>query len=138
MASAIPEPRQDSHLRDAGRSAIVHGSRRGCRVLSLAMYPRALLVVLLVGCGSHSADHPDAGTGDAPPENAYTVGGKVIGLHDGATVVLANNGGDQLTITVDGAFTFATPLASGANYDVTVATQPERERCVVANGSGTI
>jgi PKD repeat protein len=67
----------------------------------------------------------------------YTVGGTVSGL-TGGTLVLQNNGGDNLSITADGSFTFATPLAEGSNYDVTVLTQPADQKCSVSNGSGTI
>lgn len=65
-----------------------------------------------------------------------TVGGTVSGL--GSTIVLQNNGADDLTITADGTFTFATALADGASYAVTVLTQPRGQTCAVANGTGTI
>jgi hypothetical protein len=55
--------------------------------------------------------------------NHYTVGGAVSGLA-GSGLVLQNNGGDNLTVTGDGSFTFATPVASGASYGVSVLTQP--------------
>jgi uncharacterized protein YkuJ len=66
----------------------------------------------------------------------YQVGGTVAGL-DG-TVVLRNNGGDDLTVDANGEFTFATELASGTAYAVTVLTQPTGQICAVTNGSGTI
>ncbi len=66
----------------------------------------------------------------------YTVGGSITGLS--GTVVLQDNGGDNLTATADGTFTFATPLADGSGYSVTVSTQPSGQTCTVANGSGTI
>ncbi len=68
--------------------------------------------------------------------NAYTVGGTVSGLS--GTVVLQDNGGDNLTINSNGSFTFATPLAQGAAYNVTVFTQPAIQTCTVTNGSGTM
>jgi 6-phosphogluconolactonase (cycloisomerase 2 family) len=52
--------------------------------------------------------------------------------------VLHDNGGDALTISSNGAFTFATPLANAATYAVTVATQPTGQTCSVAGGSGTV
>ena len=67
-----------------------------------------------------------------------TVGGTLTGLGSGKTVVLNNNGADAKSITVNGAFTFATAVASGSNYLVTVATQPAGQTCLVVNGSGTI
>ena len=66
------------------------------------------------------------------------MGGTVTGLGSGKTVVLNNNGTDAKSITVNGAFTFATAVASGANYLVTVATQPVSQTCLVVNGSGSI
>jgi len=68
--------------------------------------------------------------------DTYTVGGTVNGLS--GTLVLQNNGGDDLQITSDGAFTFSTALADGAGYNVTVKTQPAGQTCIVINGSGTI
>jgi hypothetical protein len=68
--------------------------------------------------------------------NAYTVGGTVSGLS--GTVVLQDNGGDNLTINSNGSFTFATPVAQGAPYSVTVLTQPAGQTCSVTNGSGTM
>ncbi|KTD14702.1 transmembrane protein [Legionella hackeliae] len=68
--------------------------------------------------------------------NAYTVGGTVSGLS--GTVVLQNNGGDNLMLNSNGSFTFNTPVAQGAPYSVTVFTQPTGQTCSVTNGSGTI
>ena len=65
----------------------------------------------------------------------YTVGGTIIGL-DG-TVELQNND-DTLTLTKDFNFTFATALADGADYNVTVKTQPSGEFCTVSDGTGKI
>ena len=65
----------------------------------------------------------------------YTVGGIVSGLT--GTVVLQDNGGDNLSISTNGSFTFATPLGFGAPYAVTVLTQPMGQMCTVANGMGT-
>ena len=66
---------------------------------------------------------------------SYSIGGMVSGLT--GTLVLQDNGGDNLTITANGAFTFATKLAPGSSYSVTVLTQPSGETCSVAGGSGT-
>jgi len=66
------------------------------------------------------------------------VGGSVTGLGAGKTVVLSNNGTDAKSVTVNGSFTFATAVASGANYLVTVATQPVGQTCLVVNGAGSI
>ena len=55
-------------------------------------------------------------------DNPYTVGGSVTGLT--GSVMLQDNGGDDLTISADGPFTFATTVADGSTYKVTVFTQP--------------
>ena len=67
---------------------------------------------------------------------AYSVGGTVSGLS--GTVVLQDNGGDNLTVSASGGFTFATALATGSAYDVTVKTNPAGQTCTVANGTGTV
>ena len=71
--------------------------------------------------------------------NTYTVGGTVSGLV-GSGLVLRNNGGDDLPVSADGAVSFATPVASGATYGVTVFTQPTSpaQTCSVSGGSGTM
>ncbi|GFE81230.1 hypothetical protein GCM10011487_32300 [Steroidobacter agaridevorans] len=66
--------------------------------------------------------------------NYFNLGGTVSGLN--GTVVLQNNGGDNLAITSSGAFTFPSPVAQGSNYSVTVLTQPATQTCTVSNDSG--
>ena len=67
---------------------------------------------------------------------SYTVGGTASGLS--GTVVLQDNGGDNLSVTASGPFTFATSLVGGASYGVTVKTNPAGQTCTVSNGSGTV
>jgi hypothetical protein len=72
------------------------------------------------------------------PATEYTIGGMVSGL-SGGSLILVDNGTDNLTVTSNGAFTFKTSLANGAAYSVTVGTpQPAGLTCTVANGSGTV
>ena len=52
--------------------------------------------------------------------------------------MLQDNGGDDLSVTANGSFTFATAVASGAGYSVTVKTNPSGQSCTVSNGSGTV
>src|SRR5262249_12611794 len=70
-----------------------------------------------------------------------TIGGSVSGLQGTSnSLVLQNNGGDSLTITQGGSFTFKTPVTGPTDaYAVTVLTQPTNplEICTVTNGSGT-
>ncbi|HEY6619184.1 MAG TPA: hypothetical protein VIY68_06555 [Steroidobacteraceae bacterium] len=74
-----------------------------------------------------------------PPPQTFTVGGSASGLA-GSGLVLQNNGGDNLSIATSGNFNFATGLASGAAFDVTVKTQPlsPTQTCIVTNPTGTI
>ena len=74
--------------------------------------------------------------------NTYSISVNVSGLNAGATsLALLDNGGDSLGITGNATFTFATKVASGAAYAVTVGVQPTvtpAQYCIVQNGSGTV
>jgi len=66
----------------------------------------------------------------------YTIGGAIANLN--GTVVLANNGGNNLSVTATGApstpFTFTQPVASGGPYTVTIQTQPSGQTCAITTG----
>ncbi|MDP1823928.1 MAG: hypothetical protein Q8L48_11825 [Archangium sp.] len=70
---------------------------------------------------------------------SFAVGGTVSGL-SGSGLVLRNNGGDDLTITANGAFRFLTPVKSGASYSIAVATQPSlpTQSCTIQSGFGVV
>jgi 6-phosphogluconolactonase (cycloisomerase 2 family) len=72
-------------------------------------------------------------------EPTYSVGGTVSGL-EGSGLIMLNNGGDNLSISADGSFTFATKLTSGKDYSVTIGAYPDNplQTCTVTNASGTI
>jgi hypothetical protein len=76
------------------------------------------------------------GVGVSCAANTFTVGGTVSGLS--GTVMLQNNGGNDLTVSANGTFTFSTALQNAAAYSVAVLTQPSGQTCTVANGTGTI
>lgn len=65
-----------------------------------------------------------------------TVGGTVTGL-TGTGLTLENNG-EALPITMNGPFTFPTPVAEGAGYAVSITSDPGGQQCTLSNGSGTI
>jgi sugar lactone lactonase YvrE len=67
----------------------------------------------------------------------YTVGGSVTGLV-GSGLVLQDNLGDNLPISGNGPFTFATAIATGNPYSVTVLSSPIAQNCAVSEGSGTV
>ena len=99
--------------------------------------PRGLL--LLSFLVSFTACSSGGGGGGGGSDASYTVGGTVTGLA-GGDLVLQNNGGDDLPISGDGAFTFATALDDGSTYTVSVATQPDLppQSCTVSNAAGTL
>ena len=82
--------------------------------------------------GNPKADNWSGGGGIT----SYSIGGTVSGLS--GTVVLQDNGGDDLSVSGNGPFTFSTPVASGAGYSVTVKTNPAGQTCTVSGGSGTV
>lgn len=69
----------------------------------------------------------------------YSVGGTISGLGAGLTVELRNTfTGENLVRNANGAYTFLTQQAAGANYLVSVFTQPAGQTCTVSNASGVI
>ncbi len=108
-----------------------------CRGSWLSRLPGGLVLVLVLalagcdcGCGSSSATSSASGAG-------YSVGGTISGLSTGQTLTLLNNGTDSLAVTANGAFSFATPIAQGGAYSVTVGSQPVGQTCTVSNASGS-
>jgi hypothetical protein len=89
---------------------------------------------LMTGCSGV----PQSASGSGATGGTNTIGGTVTGM-TGTGLVLQDNGGDNLTVTANGTFTFATKVATGAAYAVTVATQPTNpaQSCTVAGGTGT-
>jgi 6-phosphogluconolactonase (cycloisomerase 2 family) len=121
-----------SRVRFAGRLPSIH-SRVGLVTMSIA----ALALAACGGGGGGGGGGSGSGSTTPPPAaTTYTIGGSVTGLS--GTLVLQDNGGNNLTVTTAGNFTFSTQLASGAAYSVTVLTQPSGQTCTVANGSGTV
>lgn len=70
--------------------------------------------------------------------NKYSIGGKASGLANGEQLVVQNNGGDDLTISANGVFTFATKLPNGSHYDVSIKTQPSTQTCTLSRKSGLV
>ena len=89
------------------------------------------LAILAATCG---------GTGtlkSPPPPTNYVISAAVSGLT--GTLVLQDNGSDNLTVTANGTFAFATQIASGGTYKVAVFTQPSGQTCSLgSNSSGTV
>lgn len=75
--------------------------------------------------------------------NNYNLSGKVTGLQSGQSLTLINNGDINNAVTLSGSnavipFTFLQGVVEGADYKVSVSTQPEYEICTVNNGSRTM
>ena len=68
----------------------------------------------------------------------FALGGTLSGLTAGASVVLSNNGANELTLAANGSFQFSQQVVQGASYSVSVATPPGGQTCTVSNGSGTM
>ncbi|MEZ5470650.1 MAG: hypothetical protein R3E90_02640 [Marinicella sp.] len=96
-------------------------------------------------CSFTNADSGNLAGGDATVNvscvtTQYNVGVNVSGLAAGNSVILQNNGGDNLTVNNDGSSNFATALDDGSAYNVTVLTQPStpNQTCVVSAPSGNL
>ena len=104
-----------------------------CRSLVIA------LVLFLVGCGSQSSLITPLPPPPPPPAK-YAISGTVVNLAgNNGGLILQNNGTDDLPVNANGTFRFATTMASGTPFNITVFTQPSSpvQQCTVANGSGT-
>ena len=94
--------------------------------------------------GSSSGASGGASAGSTGSTPSLTLSVSLTGLASNSNVIFQNNGGDDLSISTSSG-TFATALASGSHYVVTVKTQPRydagasgshNQTCVVANASG--
>jgi len=90
--------------------------------IALFLRVSVFLAVFLAACGGEP--------------RLYSVGGLVIGLK--GTLVLQNNGTDDLVVHADGPFTFPNKLPDDSAYNVTVKRAPTTQACVVSGGSSTI
>jgi serine/threonine-protein kinase len=91
----------------------------------------ALAVTAVAACGGGGGG--DGGGGDTV---TYTVGGLAAGVN-GPGLEL-RNGTESLSVPATGSFTFATRLAQGATYAVTVTGHPVGQTCSATNASGTM
>jgi uncharacterized repeat protein (TIGR03803 family) len=100
---------------------------RRLNTLGLGCLPLILLLSLLLSaCGGSGAS-----------TMTYTIGGTVTGL-SASGLTLTDNGGVTLAVASGATtFTFTTPLAAGAQYDVAVSSQPAGQSCSVSSAAGT-
>jgi hypothetical protein len=102
------------------------GLNQVCKVIRIAMPLAALLLSACLGSSVITITTP----------TTYSIGGTINGLS--GTVVLQNNGGDNLTLSTNGNFVFATNINDTAAYHVSVLTQPAGQLCSVSTGVGTV
>ena len=117
----------------SGATASVNGQSGGSAEISLSVGQNVIRVVVVAENGEAQITYTIVVVRPAP---TYTIGGSVAGLN--GEVTLQNNGADDLLISADGDFAFATPLDDGSDYEVTVLNQPEGQECTVANESGLL
>lgn len=134
----VPARGVDGSLEGFFRSRAMVAGRRPSKHSRVGLVAMCIAALALTACGGGGGGGGGGygSTSPAPP-TTYTIGGSVTGL-SGTGLVLQDNGGDNLSVTAAGTFTFKTALASGAAYNVTVMTQPSGQTCTVANGSGTV
>src|SRR4051794_33675456 len=72
----------------------------------------------------------------ASPTPSYLICGRITGLK--GTLVLSDNGKDNLSISTNGSFNFSTNLANLKTYSITLVTQPTLQYCSISNGSGSV
>ncbi|MDX2023123.1 MAG: fibrinogen-like YCDxxxxGGGW domain-containing protein [Deltaproteobacteria bacterium] len=109
---------------------LMHGSPYA---VTVAMQPSGQTCSVSNGTGTANADVFDVSV--TCVSNPRTIGGTISGLT--GSLVLRNNGGDDLTVSQTGSFVFATSIAHGLGYAVTIRTQPVGQVCVVTNGTGS-
>lgn len=95
----------------------------------------AFMTLCLLGCGNDEPAKTEDPKPDSPaPTYSITV---TVNTFVG-TLVLQNNGGDDLELTEEGIYSFSKELEDGEAYDVTVETNPDATFCTVENGSGEV
>ena len=85
----------------------------------------------MMAYGSSTGDNWSGGNAAS-----YTVGGTVSGLS--GTVVLQDNGGDDLSVSGERLVHVRHGAGRRRGYSVTVKTNPAGQTCTVSNGSGTV
>jgi hypothetical protein len=107
--------------------------------VSVLTHPSAPTQLCTVSNGTGTISGADVTNVSVACVNTYTVSVTASGV-SGSGLVLQNNGGDDLSISADGSFSFTTLLFSADSYDVTVLTQPTApaQICTITNGNGMI
>lgn len=113
----------------------------GINHLSATMLVAASVSLVACGGGNSPAAPQAASTPQAAP--TYSIGGTLAGLGavaapvGGHKIVLNNNGIDTLTLTANGAFTFANKIATGGKYKAGISSATQN-CAITAGASGVI
>jgi len=108
--------------------------------VTVAMQPSSLTQNCVVNSGNGTVSGSNiTGISIVCTTQSFSIGGTVTGFA-GTTMTLQNNGGNDLSISTDGAFSFSNPLIDGSAYNVTVSTQPTgtAKICSINNGTGNL
>jgi uncharacterized repeat protein (TIGR03803 family) len=92
-------------------------------------------VLASIGCGDGATS---SGGSTSSRNTTYTIGGTLAGLGAGQSVSLQDNGGDTLTLSANGSFSFPMSLDTGSVYVVTAPSHSPGIACSVSNGGGTV
>jgi beta-glucanase (GH16 family) len=109
----------------------------GAYAVTVLQQPTGQTCAVSSGSGTVAADVTSVAVA-CGTKQTFSVGGTVSNLAAGATLVLQDNGGDNLNVSANGTFAFATKLAAGATYSVAVLSQPTAQNCSVTNASGMV
>jgi hypothetical protein len=106
---------------------------------SLEYLSRFALITAAIAASACHDERAGQSSAQAAAPSAYSVGATVSGLN-GTGLVLQNNAGGDIGVTVNGSVTFSSRQLAGSAYAVTVRTQPSTpdQTCAVANGAGTV
>lgn len=118
--------------------AMVSRTRRVRRLMLVAC-------ALVGGCGGGGGGSSTGGTpspSPAPspspsPTPSTNINFTVSGLRPGQQLTLAN-GADQAQVSANGTFSFAQPVAVGADYNITIAVSPSAESCALGSATGKV
>ena len=109
------------------------------KVVPKPLFVAQLLILSMMAAACSGVPQSSGGGGGGNGGSGpFTIGGTVTGLA-GTGLTLLDNGGDSLTITANGAFTFKTAIGKGLAYLVTVSASPASpaQTCTVSSGSGS-
>ena len=115
-------------------NALTHGQPYA---LTVKTQPQGQTCTVSANGSGSSATGAVTGVAVACVSTQYTISASVTGLPANATLVLRNNGSDDLSFNANSTLSFATKVSHNGVYAVTVQTTPTGYTCTVAHGSGT-